>query len=250
MTMRLVLLVAMCVTNVSFADERLSVDVAADLFGKYIWRGQNLNDDPVLQPSISLVYGALTGCIWGNMDLTGYGGNSGEMTEYDYSLDYTTALEVFEGTQASVGAINYDCVSLEDTTEIYYGIAIDWLLCPSVTLYHDVDDIGGAYAEFAINYEVEKIAEFSSNMPIGLETCVCLGWGSKSFNTGYWDEPVDGSSLSDLAFSAAFPVTIGNWTLSPNLNFVTILSSDMRKADTYDTASDYLFAGLNLSTSF
>jgi hypothetical protein len=38
----------------------INYDLAVDYFGKYIKRGQNLVDDPVLQSNISVGYGKLT----------------------------------------------------------------------------------------------------------------------------------------------------------------------------------------------
>jgi hypothetical protein len=239
-----------CTGSIMAAENVLGVDITADFLGKYVWRGQNLNDDPVFQPSFGINYGGLTASIWGNLDMTSYTGNSGEFTEYDYSLDYTTACPGLEGIELNFGVINYDCVSLEDTTEVYYGAVFDLPLSPAVTIYHDVDEVKGAYAEFSLTHTIEKIAELSSEMPIGMETCVSLGWGSETFNKGYWDLPVDDSSISDLAVCVSFPVEVKNWTVAPNVHYITILDSDMRRADTYDSASDYFFMGISLSTGF
>ena len=59
-------------------DSAIGVDVSADFYGKYIWRGQNLSDDPVFQPGVSITWGKLTAGFWGNMDLTNINGNSGD----------------------------------------------------------------------------------------------------------------------------------------------------------------------------
>jgi hypothetical protein len=36
-----------------FAEDKVNFELRADYFGKYIWRGQSLSDDPVFQPSVS-----------------------------------------------------------------------------------------------------------------------------------------------------------------------------------------------------
>ena len=69
-------------------SKSISIDLTADFFGKYIWRGQNLSDDPVFQPGVSVGYGNFTAGVWGNMDLTNINGNSGDFSEMDYSIDY------------------------------------------------------------------------------------------------------------------------------------------------------------------
>ncbi len=75
-----------------FAEGKIDFELRADYFGKYIWRGQNISDDPVFQPSISAGYAGLTASIWGNIELTNINDNSGDFSEIDYSLDYSAAL--------------------------------------------------------------------------------------------------------------------------------------------------------------
>jgi len=50
--------------------------------------------------------------------------------------------------------------------------------------------------------------------------------------------------------SVSFPVALGSWTVSPSLNYVTLLSSDIRSQDTYRQESDYFFAGISIGKSF
>ncbi len=54
---------------------------------------------------------------------------------------------------------------------------------------------------------------------------VSLGCGSSSYNNGYW-------------------------TVVPGINYVTLLNNKIRETDTFNKASDYLFAGVSLSKSF
>ena len=64
----IVLNLAVFGTGAAFADDEIGFELTADYFGKYIWRGQNLSDDPVFQPGISATYGNLTAGIWCNLD--------------------------------------------------------------------------------------------------------------------------------------------------------------------------------------
>ena len=81
----------------SFADEEISFDLTVDHFGKYIWRGQNLDDDIVLQPGISANYNGLTVGIWGSMELTKINNCRNEITEFDFSLDYSGVMPGLSG---------------------------------------------------------------------------------------------------------------------------------------------------------
>jgi hypothetical protein len=225
-------------------------EVTADYFSKYIWRGQNYDDDPVLQPGVSATYRGLTAMIWGSLETTNINGNSGDFSEVDYSLYYSGVLPSLEGINYSIGAgyYNFPGTKVKDTTEVYAGLSFDLPLSPSVTFYHDVDEAEGTYVSLAVAYSVERIAGLGKDMPLGMEIGASLGWGSASYNKYYWG--TDQSKLNDLAFSVSFPVEISGWTVTPNLNYVTLLSDDIRDTDAYGTDSDFFFVGVSLSKSF
>lgn len=236
---------------VGAADEQaVKFGVSADYYGKYIWRGQNLVDDPVFQPGITASYGGLTAGIWGNLDTTNYNNNKGEFTEADYSLDYSADVPGVENLGFSVGVIYYDFPNTEvkSTTELYWGFSFDVPLSPSITVYHDIDEADGTYVSFGIGHSIENICELGPDTPVGMEIGAGFGWGSSSYNDYYWG--LDSSKFNDLAVSVSFPVSLGGWTLSPSLNYVTLLDSKIRDTDAYRTESDYLFAGIGLSAEF
>lgn len=242
--------VLVCGNGVVFGESEVDFEVTADFFGKYLWRGQNLNDDPVFQTSFNVSYRNLTATIWGVIDLTNYNGNSGDFSELDYFIDYSDKLPGFEGIGYSVGAAYYSfpCTVIKDTTEIYWGLNFDLTLSPSITVYHDVDEAEGSYVVLAAGHSIEKFTELSPNMPVGMEIGASLGWGSASYNKYYWG--TDQSKLNDLTFSVSFPVEIAGWSVAPSLNYVTLLSDDIRDTDAYGTDSDFFFVGVSLSKSF
>jgi hypothetical protein len=225
-------------------------ELTADYFGKYIWRGQNLDNEPVFQPALSAALGPLSASIWGSLELTNKNNHEHEFTEVDYTLDYTNAFPGFEGLSYSIGTIYYDFpnTTVKYTTELYWGLSLDWPVSPSVIVYHDIDEAEGAYVSTGLSYSIEKIMELSKDIPVGLEIGAGLGWGSKSYNKYYWG--LDGSKANDLSLLLSLPIEIDGWNLIPSVNFVTLLSGDIRKTDTYSTDSDYLFFGIGLSKSF
>jgi hypothetical protein len=160
------------------------------------------------------------------------------------------------GVEYSVGAIYYDfpgCAAdgsrCPDTTEVYWGLNFDLPLSPSLTVYHDVDEAEGSYVSLALGQCIEKIAELGPHIPIAMEIGASLGWGSGSYNKYYWG--TDQSKLNDFVLSVSFPVMIGDdLTLSPNLNYVTLVSDDVRATDVYGTDSDFFFAGVRLLKHF
>lgn len=254
------ILLVMCVAGISFAEDEtagvvvedeaagIGVDVSLDFFSKYVWRGQLLNDDYAFQPGVSVNFDKFTFGVWGSVDMTDYSDNEWEFIEYDYSLDYTTSIA--EGIDLSVGVIAYYFPSLGDTQEIYAGLAFDVPLSPSVTIYNDVDEINGSYVSFAVGHTFEEIAKLSEDVSVPMEIGASIGWGSKSYNKGYWGDVYDNSGLNDLAVGVAFPIGLGSWTFTPSINYVTLLDNDAKDSDAYSTSSDYFFTGLSFSTSF
>jgi hypothetical protein len=232
------------------ADNRIKFEVTADYFGKYIWRGQNLSDDPVFQPGLNISYGNLTASIWGNLDTTNVNDRSGDFSELDYSLDYSGDLPGFKGIGYSVGVIYYDFPGtiIPDTTEVYWGINFELPLNPSVTAYHDVDEAEGTYIFLGAGHSVEKVVELVPDVSVGMEISAGVGWGSGSYNKYYWG--TEQSKMNDLVLSASFPTELAGWTLAPSLNYVTLLSNDIRDTDAYGTDSDFFFAGVSLSNKF
>lgn len=246
----LVLCIFMCAAEAVSAENDIEFGVTSDFFSKYIWRGQNLDDDFVFQPSISASYKGLTASVWGNLELTNINGNSGDFSELDYSLDYSAAMPGIDGVGYSVGAIYYDFPGtvVKDTTEVYWGLNFELPLNPSVTVYHDVDEAEGSYVSLAVGHSIENILEITPDIPVGLDLGASLGWGSGSYNKYYWG--TEQSKLQDLALSVAFPMELAGWTVAPNLNYVMLVSDDIRDTDIYGTDSDFFFVGISLSKSF
>jgi hypothetical protein len=242
-------IICMTLAGTAFAVD-IDFELTADYFGKYIWRGQNLVNESVFQPGISAAAGPLSVSIWGDLELTDKTDHEHEFTEFDYTLDYTNTFPGFEGLNYSIGTIYYDFPNTDvpNTTELYWGFSLDWPVSPSVTVYHDLDEADGTYISTGLSYSIEKITELNENVPVGLNIGANLGWGSSNYNKYYWG--MKGSNANDLSLSLSLPVEVAGWTVTPSVNYVTLLSSDIRKADTYSKNSDYLFFGIGLSKSF
>ena len=244
----LVLSVLFLGSSVGLAESELEFEFTADYFDKYVWRGQNLTDEPAFQPGLSASYGGLTVSVWGSMDTTNINGNSGDFSEIDYSLDYSG--DLFEGVGYSVGAVYYDFpgTATPDTTEVYWGLSFDLPLSPSVTVYHDVDEAEGTYIALGLGHSIEKIGEIADGVPVGLELGASLGWGDSDYNLFYWG--VDNSKMNDLTLSLSLSMEIVGWSVAPSLNYVTLLSDSIRATDSYDKSSDYFYAGISIAKSF
>jgi len=201
--------------TVATADDApsLSTSVSAAFMSKYVWRGQLLNDDFVMQPSVGFGYGNLSASLWGNVDMTDYHDTDWEFTEYDWTVGYADKVPGLDFLNYSVGMIYYHFPSETfSTTEVYAGLGLDMPLSPTVTVYRDIDEADATYVAFSISHSVEKIFELSPEMPVGMTASASIGWGNKAYNDYYWSG-LEENALNDLTLSVGFPVVIGGWTV-------------------------------------
>ena len=229
------------------ATEGTEFAAAVDYFTKYIWRGQNLNDESVYQPSVSIGKNGFTASVWGNLDLTGENQNCGEFTELDYSIDYSASVPDINGVSFSVGALYYDFpnTTSEPTTEVYCGLNFDLPLTPYVKLYRDVEAINGSYLQVGIGHSIEKLWRFSNACYCSLQVGSSIGYGSPQYNKNYFG--IDSARLNDWTSSVALPFYVGAWTIQPSINYSIMLIDTIRSAT---EKSDNIWAGLALSAEF
>ncbi|MBN2590768.1 MAG: MipA/OmpV family protein [Sedimentisphaerales bacterium] len=233
----------------AYALDGVDVEITADYNGKYVWRGQNLDDDPVFQPGMSATYGGLTFGIWGSMETTSFTGNSGEFTEVDEYVDYSASVPGIDILGFSVGLIYYDFpgTTIPRTAEAYWGLSLDVPLNPSITFNHDIDEADGLYISAGIgqSFELFEIGEDSS---VSVDLGASFGWGDNSYNDYYWG--VNKSKANDLALSASFPIDLNGWCITPSINYVSLVNSDIKNTNMYNTDNSEFFVGIGLSKGF
>ncbi len=205
-----------------------SVTLDSTFNGKYVWRGINVVDDPVWQPSVGFAWKGLTLNVWGNLDLTDVNGERRRLTEVDYTLDYSR--RVGKAT-FSVGTIRYAFphTGFGTTTEAYAGVAFDAPLAPTLRVYKDIDESDGLYASFAVSHTVPNLVRLSEKASMALALSASAGWGDRKNNAFYY-AGTNGSGLADLTLSVGFPITIGDrLTIKPAFNYSRLLDSDVRR---------------------
>ena len=241
------------------AEDEVEFEFTADYFGKYIWRGQNQDDDPVFQPGLSAGYKGFTVGIWGNLETNNINRNSGEFTEVDYYLDYSADVPGVDILGYSIGMINYDFPvngSADDTTELYAGVSLNVPANPSATFYRDVDEAkDGTYISVGLGHSFENVFELGPDTPVGMDIGATLGWGNTAYNKFYWGAAPNGSKIggemNDLVLTVAFPFELAGLSFTASANYVTLVGDDIRKTDTYGKGrDDNLVAGIGFSVGF
>lgn len=226
------------------------VEVGADLFSKYVWRGMILTDDPVIQPSLTLSMGGFSFNIWGSVDMTDINEDEGEeyhLQELDYTLSY--GFTATEGLDLEVGVIAYTFpgTAFDATSEAYASAALSCVpyVTPSVTAYYDFDEVDGWYVVAALDANTIALTE-----KLGLDLGVSLGWGSEDYNTAYWGVENDG--LNDLNFSAGLSYQVNDmFSVGISAGYMVLVGSDVKdavEADGGDT--DQFYMGVSAAFAF
>jgi len=207
----------------------LDIDAELPVYSKYVWRGMNSVDDPVLQPGLDVKFLGFKLGVWGNMDLTDINQSNGKFTEVDYTLGYSLGLAIVD---FGAGFIHYSYPyhHRDDTTEFYLSGKVNVLLSPALAVYQDIDEHKGAYWAASVGHG------FSLGETAKLEVTGGLGLGSQGFIDGYYagmmtvpDTDLD-ASMTDYFVRAEVPFhPIPFFSITPSFTYTSLLG-DAKKA--------------------
>jgi uncharacterized protein (TIGR02001 family) len=219
-------------------EEAPTAEASVALLSKYVWRGFELSDDSlVIQPSLTTSYKGFSANLWANLDTDYYATESHNWNETDLTLSYDGA---YEKLGYGVGWIYYALEDgAEDTQEFYGTLSYDILLAPTLTMYFDTDEFGGAwYANLGFGHTF-MIAE-KYGLDLGL-----------SF--GYLDDGNDYSEFHNGLLSASMSFPIGKYVaITPEISWSFALSdeaSDLIEGGP-SNEDNFVYGGLSASFSF
>lgn len=222
----------MCVmAGRAIAEEAAPVSVGLDVpvLSAYVWRGQTLNDKPVVQPSLTASKSGFMLNAWSSYNIDG--ASQGDFSEMDWTAAYSRSV----GPVAlGAGIVQYtfpnQTLAVEDgedvaypgTVEVYGSAGLpDVLLAPALTVYYDVDQIEGFYGMLAVGHTFELTEKIS------LGFSASLGAADADYNAGYFG--VDDAALNDLVVGLALPVKVQeNLILKPAISYVYLPDADIR----------------------
>ena len=254
---------------------------SVDYFNRFVWRGQNQNNDSVIQGNVEGKTGGFTGGIWFNVPVTDTYGTktAGAIDEVDFSIDFSRNISDWN-VGYSLGAIHYmftknSPADLRPTTEIYGGLNFNIPLSPSVKWYRDVDEIHGSYIQFGVGHTFERIGNWSDNEYVSLDLKAAFGLGGPGYNAGYFgnygEDPADPTKtkllnpdieelkFNDFTLNVAVPFNLKHGiSIAPSFNVSTMLSESIRdyckknddKNGTHTQSSTNIWFGINFTKSF
>ncbi|HEY5653920.1 MAG TPA: TorF family putative porin [Pontiella sp.] len=233
----------------------VEVTAEAALVSSYVWRGQVLNNDAVLQPQLTVEKNGVSFNIWGNYDLGENGaGISSDYSEIDMTLAYTLPIDVND-MAFDVGIIRYDFPNvvvggeeIPATTELFVSATIlsfsDYFI-PSATLFGDIDEVNGTYVLFDV------VAPLEISDVFAVEAGVSAGYGNTSYNDYYFaGDKESGFNDYNLYVNASYEVA-ENISVSLNMTYTILDGGEIEDAaDVLYEDKEKFWGGVNVAYDF
>jgi len=222
----------------------VTVEAEVALVSSYLWRGQLLNDRPVLQPAATIAAHGYSLNVWANANLTDRVGDSRELNEVDLALAYGRTVGLLD---LEAGWIEYLFPNTPwiRTREVYLCAGVSkWPVAPSLTLYYDLDEVDSCYAVAALEYSHEL------SDTLALELFASLGYGAGDYNDYYFGDG-DGA-LNDATFGATLVWAVSDaLALQASCAYTVLPDPGIRRAAANAYFDDHaLVAGLTAAYAF
>ncbi|MBI3986460.1 MAG: hypothetical protein HY343_06050 [Lentisphaerae bacterium] len=224
-------------------DNDVSASVDATLASAYVFRGTVLNDEPVLQPAMTISKAGFSLNVWNNLNLTdGVTAEAGEFYETDLKLSYEKTL--CDWIVLSGGIVQYlyphngesedittpsgDSVEIPVATvssrEVFASVGLEWILKPKIEAYYDIDEINGGYIQGSVEHTEDLIEDrLSATLQFS------SGYADKASNEGNFGIEQDDWNDGAASLSAEW-VVLDGLTLTPSFQYAWLWKQEFRDA--------------------
>lgn len=225
MKLQLIAVVAVAMPIAVQATSELPIDISLDnsFYSKYVWRGVNLSNGGVYQPSLTVGFQGLELNIWGSYEFTDNvlypSGSNGKnrFTEWDTTVSYSGESAFGSWT---IGAVQYayPTTGFANTTEVFAQFGFNHLLNPYIAGYFDLDESKGTYLRLGGSTNLSPL----NKTPVELNFWV--GYGDKKNNDFTYGNSRAG--LADYGLEAKVSTSLGkNGTLWTSVGFTGLFDS-------------------------
>ncbi len=217
----------------------LGVSVTMDFWDKYVWRGQYLDRDNVLQPGFSVSAKGFTFGYWSSFDMENQDGLNSD--ESDYYISYTYELKPLSFT---AGHTWYDFPEANSSSKEYsLAVAWDTLFTPTLSFTHDYEDgkqlnteKDGNYLSLSVSHSIALNQKYGVSLDIsGVVGYIDGQWLS---GEGGHFTPTVGLTLPIIKSLTCVP------TIGYNIPFGDLSDNNIGNQDSK------FFGGVKMSASF
>ncbi|MCE5299762.1 MAG: hypothetical protein LLG37_02670 [Spirochaetia bacterium] len=211
----------------SYALIGVSGTVYTDGVGRYLWRGQILDNNTSIQPGLSLSINKISLDWWGS-----YSAESNRLIESDYKVSAGDSLPLLPMTGVETGfwiyTMPYNPASSNHSVEIYGSFSLDIPTQPYVSFYYGGMTSVNGYVEAGISQDVEL-----------------FGFGlSASLNAGYnFGQDNYSPSLTALTGTFGASYSIAGLKITPAFTGQLALDSQYMSLGTWKVSVSYDFGG-------
>jgi len=248
-------------------DAKVTGELDLPVLSAYVWRGQVVNDKPVLEPSLTVSKNGFSLNTWANFNLNNsYASyaqdNKKEFSEVDLTASYATTVgstnspialgggfvQYLFPNQTLTSGTGSNAVSkaYPGTHEVYASIGLPSVfLAPTLQVNYDFDSANGAYANFGISQGFELVKDKAS-----LVASASIGAATSKYNEYYFGTKKN--AFNDAVVGLALPITLpGGWSIKPMLQYVFLPDSTIRDdADTLYGHKDRFVGSLTAVYAF
>ncbi|OGV68136.1 MAG: hypothetical protein A2283_04560 [Lentisphaerae bacterium RIFOXYA12_FULL_48_11] len=251
-TLILIILLTSALSN-TFAQEANDTPVSSayiqlPVVSAYNWRGQIIDDLPVVQPYMSITHRGFTVSAWGNFSLDDKYTGKHDFSEIDLTASYLIPVSFAE---ISVGIIDY-LPTVQADWELHEMFLTakypnDWII-PRVEAYRSFNDYVGYYLLAGLS------RQFELSKKLALAADFYSGFGSSKWNI--YSFGVDGDRMNDGAVSLALKYQLGSALyVTPSIKYAWLWDSKIQTGadETLPAASsdsDMLIGCLSMEYSF
>lgn len=242
---------------VAMAGEGLEAGLDTAVNSAYVWRGQVLNTEAVMQPSLTVKKSGFSLNWWGSLNLTDkVTGQAREFSEHDITAAYSRTCPL-TGADLSAGVVQYDFPNqsitgedgnaslVNDTREVYLSAGYSKvLLSPALQVNYDFKEAKGFYGLFSLSHAVEVCQR------VVAAASASIGAADSDYNEFYFG--VSKAQLNDGSLKFALPISLCSTTsLVPSVQYMTLLDTDIRDgAKKLYGRDDRFLGGVTLSCVF
>ena len=170
-------------------DPQIEFELETPVVSRYVWRGLNVVDKPVYQPTLTASRGPWSLELFGNLESAA---DRACCTELDASFTFSTTQGDWN-LDLGYSRYRFPMEPGTDTGEAFVVAALDHPLAPTIELNTDVERVGGAYGRLSACPVLFTKDDSELALDLG------IGFGSRSHNDYYFENdksgPVDATAV-------------------------------------------------------